>query len=97
MKNLLILATMLLTFGFANAQCKIYSTDKYGDYATKVGKFEGGVIYSTDKYGDYATKVGKIVDGVIYSTDKYGDYARKVGKTEGGGSMCGAAAILLLL
>ena len=54
MKNLLILATMLLTFGFANAQCKIYSTDKYGDYATKVGK------------------------------------------TEGGGSMCGAAAFLLL-
>ena len=30
MKNLLILATMLLTFSFANAQCKVYSGK--GDY-----------------------------------------------------------------
>ena len=42
MKNLFILATLLLTFGFTNAQSKIYSTDNSGYSARQVGKYEGG-------------------------------------------------------
>ena len=50
MKNLLILATMLLTFGFANAQ--EYSTR--ADYKeTGTDKWYKGVVYYTkDKRGD---------------------------------------------
>ena len=63
MKNLLILATMLLTFGFANAQSKIYSTNSSGYSATQIGKFEGGKIYSTNSSGYSATQVGKYEGG----------------------------------
>ena len=51
MKNLLILATMLLTFGFANVQCKIYSSSKsYG--GNIVVYIDGSKIYSSSKsYG----------------------------------------------
>ena len=48
MKNLLILATLLLTFGFASAQSKIYNT-KYGSKNDLLGHYEGGKIY-TSKY-----------------------------------------------
>ena len=43
MKNLLILATMLLTFGFANAQ-KIWNNAYKSGSA--VGSFEGGKIWN---------------------------------------------------
>jgi hypothetical protein len=44
MKNLLILAALLLTFGFANAQCFIYSTSSTSSYGSKkvIGKIEDG-------------------------------------------------------
>jgi len=41
MKKLLVLTTMLLTFGFANAQCKIYS-GTYASSSKQVGLVEGG-------------------------------------------------------
>jgi hypothetical protein len=93
MKKLLILATMLLTFGFANAQCKIYE----GKYAsgTPIAVYEGGKIYQ----GKYAsgTPVGVIEGGKVYQ----GKYASgtPIATTEGGGGQCAfaAAAYLLLL
>ena len=51
MKNLLILATMLLTFSFANAQSKIYSANSYGSKDRVVGVFEGG--YATGAAGAF--------------------------------------------
>ena len=42
MKNLLILATMLLTFGFAKAQSKIYNSKGAGYSSNIVGYYEGG-------------------------------------------------------
>ena len=69
MKNLLILATLLLTFGFASAQSKIYSTDNSGYSARQIGKFENGKIYSTDNSGYSARQIGKIEGSKIYSTD----------------------------
>ena len=44
MKHLLILATMLLTFGFANAQSKIYQKNSGRIDYSEVGKFENGKI-----------------------------------------------------
>jgi hypothetical protein len=82
MKNLLILATMLLTFGFANAQSKLYSTNEYGSSSRQVGKFENGKIYSTNEYGSSARQIGKIENGKIYSTNEYGSSARQIGKIE---------------
>ena len=59
MKNLLILATMLLSFSFANAQSEIYQKDGY--YYNEVGKFEGGKIYQKDGY--YYNEIGKTDGG----------------------------------
>ena len=54
MKQLLILATMLLTFGFANAQSKIYS--KGGAYSSNIiGYYQDGKIYS--KGGAYSSNI----------------------------------------
>ena len=67
MKKLLILATVLLSFGFANAQCFIYSTSSTSSYGSKtvVGKIEGDFIYSTSSTSSYGSKtvVGKIEGG----------------------------------
>ncbi len=59
MKNLLILATMLLTFGFANAQSKIYQKlSGYNNYQ-EIGKCESGKIYQKlSGYNNYQ-EVGK--------------------------------------
>ena len=71
MKNLLILATMLLTFGFANAQMIIYKKDPnyYSDQWIKVGKYDNGVIYKKDPnyYSDQWVKVGKTENGAAAS------------------------------
>jgi hypothetical protein len=48
MKNLLILATMLFTVGFAKGQSKIYQKDGYS--YREAGKYEGGKIYLKDGY-----------------------------------------------
>ncbi len=48
MKQLLILATMLLTFGFANAQ-KIWNNDYKG--GRPIGTYEGGKIWNNDYKG----------------------------------------------
>jgi hypothetical protein len=88
MKNLLILATMLFTFGFANAQSKIYQKDGYS--YREVGKYEGGKIYQKDGYS--YREIGKYEGGKIYLKDGYS--YREVGKTDGGGE---AGGLLLLL
>ncbi len=67
MKNLLILATMLLTFSFANAQSKIYSVNSYGSKDRVVGIFENGKIYSVNSYGSKDRVVGVIDNMKIYS------------------------------
>ena len=85
---------MLLTFAFANAQCKIYS-GKYATYSNQVGLFEDGKIYS-GKYATYSKQVGLIENGKIYS-GKYATYSKQVGLIEGGGMSCAAAAAFLLL
>jgi hypothetical protein len=59
MKNLLVLATMLLTFGFAKAQCKIYRGDSNywkDQIATlKDGKiYKGDSTYWKDQIGTYS-------------------------------------------
>ena len=43
MKNLLILATMLLTVGFANAQSKIYRGNSTSD-RNLIGTYDGGMM-----------------------------------------------------
>ena len=67
MKNLLILVTILMTFGFANAQCFIYSTSSTSSWGSKtvVGKIEGDFIYSTSSTSSWGSKtvVGKIEGG----------------------------------
>ena len=88
MKNLFILATMLLTFGFANAQCKIYNRAYGGD---AIGRFEDGKIYNRAYGGD---AIGRIEGDKIYNRAYGGD---AIGRIEGGGEMCGAAAAFLLL
>ena len=48
MKHLLILATMLLTFGFANAQSKIYQKNPGRIDYSEVGKsdtYQGGAAF----------------------------------------------------
>ena len=56
MKKILILATMLLMFAFANAQSKIY-TASYGSKDKCVGIYEGGKIY-TAYYGSKDKCIG---------------------------------------
>ena len=56
MKNLLILTTMLFTFSFANAQCRIYS-GKYSSGGDPVGYIEGNRVYS-GKYSSGGDPVG---------------------------------------
>jgi hypothetical protein len=73
MKNLLILATMLLTFGFANAQSKIYrgNSTYYGD---QIGTYSDGKVYKGNStyYGD---QIATVSDGKIYKGNStyYGD------------------------
>ena len=57
MKKLLILATILLSFGFANAQCKIYNRAYGGD---AIGRIEGDKIYNRAYGGD---AIGRIEGG----------------------------------
>ena len=65
MKNLLILATMLLTFSFANAQSKIYSGTGTS-YGKQIGYMDGQKFYSGTGTS-YGKQIGYI-DGVkIYS------------------------------
>ena len=56
MKQLLILATMLLTFGFAKAQGKIYD-DYYGSKNKVIGHYSDGKIYN-DYYGSKNKVIG---------------------------------------
>ena len=94
MKNLLILVTMLLTFGFANAQSKVYSGDKYGKNQV-VGYYEDGKIWSGDKYGKNQV-IGYYEAGKIYSGDKYGKN-QVVGYYEGPETGGGSAGYMLVL
>jgi hypothetical protein len=61
MKNILLMVTMLLMFGFTNAQCKIYS-GKYANSSQQVGLFENGKIYS-GKYANSSQQVGLVEGG----------------------------------
>jgi hypothetical protein len=63
MKNLLILAIMLLTFRYSNAQCfyRTSSTSSYGS-KTVIGKIEGFFIYSTSSTRRYGSK--KVVEKI---------------------------------
>ena len=67
MKKLLILATMLFTFGFANAQSLIFKKNpnySFDDWI-KVGKYENGIIYKKNpnySFDDWI-KVGKAESG----------------------------------
>ena len=93
MKNLLILATMLLTFGFANAQSKLYrKVSGYENYEVN-GKCEGSKIYQkVSGYENYEV-VGKYDGGKIYQKVSGYENYEVVGKYDG----CGAAAAYLLL
>ena len=42
MKQIILIATMLLTFGLVNAQSKIYTIDKYGGNKTSFLLINGG-------------------------------------------------------
>ena len=55
----MILAILLLTFGFVNAQCKVYNGTGYS--AKQIGYFEAGKIYSGTGYS--AKQVGYIESG----------------------------------
>ena len=60
MKNLLILATMLLTFGFSNAQSKIYlGTASYN--SQQVGYLDGIKVYQGT--ASYNSKQIGYIDG----------------------------------
>ena len=61
MKKLLILATILLSFGFANAQCKIYNRAYGGD---AIGRFEDGKIYNRAYGGDAIGRI-KVIKSII--------------------------------
>jgi hypothetical protein len=69
MKNLLILATMLLTFSFVNAQSKIYNV-RYanGSKNDVVGYFESDKIYNV-RYanGSKNDVIGYVEGGKIYN------------------------------
>ena len=73
MKKLLILATMLLSFGFMSAQSKIYKGNStyYGD---QIGTYSDGKVYKGNStfYGD---QVGTLSNGKIYrgNSTYYGD------------------------
>ena len=90
-KKILILAILLLTFGFVNAQCKVYNGTGYS--AKQIGYFDGGKIYSGTGYS--AKQVGYFEAGKIYSGTGYS--AKQVGYIESGGCGCSAAAAFLLL
>ncbi len=85
---------MLLSFGFLNAQCKVYSgRGTYG--GTQVGYIDGGKVYSgRGTYG--GTQVGYIDGGKVYSgRGTYG--GTQVGYGDGCGNASMSAALLLLL
>ena len=79
---------MLLTFGFVNAQSKIYNSE-YG--WTCVGRIENGKVYNSE-YG--WTCVGRIENGKVYNSE-YGWTC--VGRTEGSSTKSGGSALLLIL
>ena len=81
MKKLLILLTLLFTFGFANAQTKIYNGNYYGKKDV-IGYFEAGKIYSGNYYGKKDV-IGHIENGLIYTGNYYGK-KDVVGYYEGG-------------
>ncbi len=91
MKNLLILTTMLHTFGFVNAQCKVYSGTGYS--AKQIGYFDGGKIYSGTGYS--AKQIGYIEGEKIYNGTGYS--AKQVGYIESPGGWSSASAAFLLL
>jgi len=97
MKKLLILATMLFSFSFANAQSKIYSASSGGYKDRVVGIFENGKIYSASS-GGYKDRVVGIIEGdKIYSASSGGYKDRVVGVFEGGYATGAAGAFLFLL
>ena len=95
MKNILILATLLLTFSFAKAQSKIYSGNSTS-YSNIICTYESGKIYKGNSTS-YSNIVGTISDGKIYKGNST-SYSNIIGTFEGG-MMSGAAgaAFLLLL
>ena len=90
MKNLLILATMLLTFGFANAQ-KIWNNPYKEGRA--VGSYEGGKIWNNSYKEGRA--VGSYEGGKIWN-NPYKE-GRAVGSYDSGDAGGAAAAFILIL
>lgn len=70
MKNFLILITMLLTFGYTNAQSFLYHKSQDGSYST-IGKYEKGFYYL--KSGNNYKLVGKYDRCKVYKIDKSQD------------------------
>jgi hypothetical protein len=63
MKNLMILVTMLLSFGFANAQSKIYNSE-YPSSSRVVGCVKDGKIYNSE-YPSSSRVVGCYEGGML--------------------------------
>ena len=60
MKHLLLIASLLLTFGFTNAQSTVSTIDKYGYNKTPFMLIEGDIVYNIDKYGYNKKSIAKI-------------------------------------
>ena len=94
MKQFLLIATLLLTFGFAGPQSTVSTIDKYGYNKKLFMLVEGGKIYTVDKYG-YNKTVFAIIEGSkIYTIDKYGYNKVSIAQIEGGYSHAELAFIL---
>ena len=83
MKNLVILSIMLFTFGFANAQYKIYKDGEYGTRSI-LAMYEGGKIYKVGEYGGKGSLLGICEGGKIYKLGEYGGKGSQLGICEGG-------------
>ena len=63
MKQFLLIATMLLTFGFANAQCKIYRGDS-NYWRDQIATYADGKVYKGDS-NYWRDQVATISNGKI--------------------------------
>ncbi len=84
MKQFLLIATLLLTFGFAGAQSTVSTIDKYGYNKTAFMMIEGDKVYNIDKHGYNKVSIAQIEGGRIYRVDKYGYNKKLFMLVEGG-------------
>ena len=68
MKQLLSVAIILLTFGYANAQCTIWQSDRSGNKVSRLYISDGNTLWQSDRSGNKQSRLLIAEGGCLMKT-----------------------------